>query len=149
MQAISFKVGSHSYRADPLSVFDAFDVSRRLSPIFTLFAMQKDRSKIEAGFARAFTTATVGMERVDTESVLRICLSCVSRNQSGAAFAPLMVDGQMMFRDIDMPAMLAIVWKVLEANRIVDFFDDPALVSNQGAGDQTSIMSRSATAPTG
>lgn len=131
-----FELGGHKYRADPLDVFDQFDIARRLAPIVTLLTMQKDREKLKAGFARAFVSMSSGMSREDGRALLALCLSKVHRSQSGN-YAPVCPAGQVMFDDIDLPRSLELLWEVLARNRIIDFFDEPLSTSKgkrEGAG---------------
>ncbi len=120
-----FSIGDRQYVAEPMNLFDQFDVTRRLAPVLALLALQKDKDKLEEGFGRAFATVTGGLDRADTEAVLRICLGCIKRNEKGAALQPIMQGGQLAYDDFDMSTMLKMVWKVLSANRIIDFFDVP------------------------
>lgn len=129
-----FAIGGHTYRVEPLSIFDQFDISRRVSPVITLLVLQKDREKLQAGFARAFVSLASGISREDGQMILSLCLARVSRKQ-GASFAPVQTNGQVMFDDVDMTAMLEMVWHVLLRSKVIDFFDVPASGSKEpGAG---------------
>lgn len=123
-----FDVGGHKYRADPLDVFDQFDVARRLAPIVALLTMQKDREKLKKGFARAFVSMASNLPKEDGRAVLTTCLSKVHRSQGGN-FAPVCVSGAVMFDDLDLPRSLELVWEVLARNRLIDFFDEPLSTS--------------------
>jgi hypothetical protein len=119
-----FKVGAHSYRAEPLGIFEQFDIARRLAPIVTLLTMQKDREKLQKGFARAFVSMSSGLSREDGQAILATCLGQISRKE-GAAFAPVNVRGSMMFADITLEQSLELLWHALLASNLIDFFDVP------------------------
>lgn len=120
-----FKVAGHTCRVEPLSIFDQFDIARRVAPVITMLVLQKDREKLKAGFGRAFVSMSSGLSRDDGQIIMSLCLARVSRKQ-GTAFAPVQVNGQVMFEDIDMPAALEMIWHVLERSKVIDFFDAPA-----------------------
>jgi len=127
-------VGGHAYRVEPLDIFDQFDIARRLAPIVTLLTMQKDREKLQKGFARAFVSMASGLSREDGQAVLVTCLSRVHRSQSGA-YSPACMNGTMMFSDIGLQDSIDLLWHVLVASKIIDFFDVPPSVSKgKGAG---------------
>jgi hypothetical protein len=130
-----FPVGGHTYRVDPLSTFDQFDIARRVAPIITMLAVQKDRSKLQEGFARAFVSLSSGITREDGQAILTLCMSRVSR-QDQVGFAPIMAAGKMMYEDIDMEKMLELLWHVLLLSKIIDFFDVPASSLKKPAAGQ-------------
>ena len=117
-------VGRHKYRIEPLSVFDQFDIARRVAPVLSLMTTQKDREKLKEGFARAFVTLSSGLSREDGQTILAICLGKVSRRDT-VGFAPVQSAGQIMYSDIDMQQMLELVWHVLAQSKVIDFFDVP------------------------
>jgi len=129
-----FPLGGHVYRAEALSVFDQFDVARRLAPIVTLLTMQKDRTVLQKGFARAFVSMSSGLSREDGQAILVMCLGQVSRREQSGQFAPVCVKGQMMFQDIKLEQSLELLWHALLASNIIDFFDVP-LSTSKGAGE--------------
>lgn len=119
-----FPVGGHTYRVEPLSTFDSFDIARRVAPVITMLVMQKDRDKLQEGFARAFVSLSSGITREDGQAILTLCMARVSR-QDQVGFAPIMVAGKMMYEDIGMEQMLQLLWHVLLLSKIIDFFDVP------------------------
>lgn len=130
-----FEVGGHRYRAEPLDVFQQFNLARRLAPIATVLTAQKDREKLKKGFARAFTALSAGLSDEDSRAILSACLGKVYRNVNGN-FAPICPNGIVMLQDFDMGHMLEMVWEVLTRNRLVDFFDVPLSTSNVGEQGQ-------------
>lgn len=130
-----FKIGSHTYRVDALGVFDQFDIARRVSPIITLLTIQKDREKLQKGFARAFVSMSAALSREDSYAILSSCLGQVSRKDK-VGFSPIQVQGRMMFEDITMEQCVDLLWHVLLMSKIIDFFDVPASSSIEpGAGE--------------
>jgi len=131
-----FTVGGHTYKVDPLNVFDAFDIARRVAPVITMLVVQKDREKLRQGFARAFVSLASGITREDGQAILTLCMARVSR-KDGVGFAAVQTAGKMMYEDIGMEQMLELLWHVLVASKIIDFFDVPASsLKRPGAGDK-------------
>lgn len=132
---IEFEVQGISLRMDKLNAFEQWDITRRLLPVvggaadtlMKLFekkggteSLQKDiRDLLGMDISKIIeplTKALGSMTDADSHFILQKCLGKVMRQQ-GDGWAPIMhPSGQMMFLDIDMPVMLEIVWKVLEAN---------------------------------
>lgn len=127
-----FTIAGHKYRVEPLDVFEQYDIARRLAPIVTLLTMQKDRSKLKKGFARAFVSMSAGLSKEDGKAILTACLAQVSRNQGGA-FAPIQSGGKLMFSDIKLEHSLELLWEVLVCSEIIDFFDVPLSASKKAA----------------
>jgi hypothetical protein len=132
-----FLVDGHTYHVDPLSTFDQFDIARRVAPIVTMLLLQKDRTKLKEGFARAFVSLSSGISREDGQAILTLCMARVSR-QSSVGFAPVVVAGKMMFEDVELPQMLELLWHVLLLSKIIDFFDVPVSSSKEPAAGQKS-----------
>lgn len=131
-----FPVGGHTYRAEPLGIFEQYDIARRLAPIVTLLTMQKDREKLQKGFARAFVSMSSALSREDGQAILASCLGQISRKEA-SGFAPIQSHGQMMFRDITLEQSLELLWHVLLASNIIDFFDVPVSNSKEaGRGEK-------------
>ncbi len=130
-----FPVGGHTYRVEPLNTFDQFDIARRVAPVITMLVLQKDRDKLQEGFARAFVSLSSGITREDGQAILTLCMSRVSR-QDKVGFAPVQAAGKMMFEDIDMEQMLELLWHVLLLSKIIDFFDVPVSGSKKPAAGQ-------------
>jgi hypothetical protein len=144
---IEFSAAGFRYRAEKLDCFQQWDVARKISPIVaamgnTLVRLIKERiagKKFEPGKAlellmemkieeavKPMTVALASLPDADSRFILNTCLSKVQR-QVGASWANLMApNGILMYPDLQMPAMLAIVWRVLEDNLLSFSFGPPS-----------------------
>lgn len=119
---MEFEIKGVNYRASKLSVFDQLKVSRKLLPV--LAGMLGDFQGIKAAAQggdvyKALETALpkianslAEMSEEDTNAIISPCLSVVAR-QNGKVWAPVMVQGALMFDDIDLMSMLQIVGRVV------------------------------------
>jgi len=119
---MEFEIKGVNYRASKLSVFDQLKVSRKLLPV--LAGMLGDFQGIKAAAQggdvyKALETALpkiadslAEMSEADTNAIIFPCLSVVAR-QNGKVWAPVMVQGSLMFDDIDLMSMLQIVGRVV------------------------------------
>lgn len=134
-------ISGKEYRLPELDPFQAFALASKISPILGLMALQEDRTVLEAKFPQSFTAlaGTMQMSREDKDEVLRLCLTGVMRGEAGGSFSPIMVNGMMMFKDIDMSVMLKLVWETLVQNKLLDFFSDPhSKLTDQPGGQAAS-----------
>lgn len=119
---MEFEIKGVNYCASKLSVFDQLKVSRKLLPV--LAGMLGDFQGIKAAAQggdvyKALETALpkiadslAEMSEADTNAIIFPCLSVVAR-QNGKVWAPVMVQGSLMFDDIDLMSMLQIVGRVV------------------------------------
>ena len=119
---MEFEIKGVNYRASKLSVFDQLKVSRKLLPV--LAGMLGDFQGIKAAAQggdvnKALETALpkiadslAEMSEEDTNAIIFPCLSVVAR-QNGKVWAPVMVQGELMFDDIDLMSVLQIVGRVV------------------------------------
>ncbi|MBD8181682.1 hypothetical protein IFU25_08195 [Pantoea agglomerans] len=119
---MEFEIKGVNYRASKLSVFDQLKVSRKLLPV--LAGMLGDFQGIKAAAQggdvyKALETALpkiadslAEMSEADTNAIIFPCLSVVAR-QNGKVWAPVMVQGSLMFDDLDLMSMLQIVGRVV------------------------------------
>jgi hypothetical protein len=120
-----FQIGAHHYRAGRLSAKDAFHVARRLGYVLTALGIEKgDAFKpTSENFARIILVTSGQVPQADMDFALNTCLGVVKRrigdHQGWAAITTSA--GAMMYDDIDMSAMLQIVWHVISAHRLPDF----------------------------
>lgn len=135
-------VGGNNYRIEPFaSVFTSFEVARELGQVLAGLAMMKKadpETKMAASqYAQAICALSADVNRSDVDRATELCLASVSREQAGgAAYMPIVAPGtrRMMFADIDLMTMLELVWRVLEVNRLPDFFS--AFPSALGEGQK-------------
>lgn len=143
-----FKVGPHSYRGRPLTAMEQFDVARKWSPL--LIWLSGDRAPdapplTPEAFARGFCAVSAGIPKSDNDMAVLTCLGSTQRVVAGdAGQVPVLgTDGQVRHSDIDLGAMLQIVFHVLTANRLIEFFSAPPATSGtQGAGGTSPQGSR-------
>jgi len=119
---MEFEIKGVNYRASKLSVFDQLKVSRKLLPV--LAGMLGDFQGIKAAAQggdvnKAIQSALpkvadslAEMSEEDTNAIIFPCLSVVAR-QNGKVWAPVMVQGELMFDDIDLMSVLQIVGRVV------------------------------------
>lgn len=154
-----FTVGGVRYTAGKMSAFDQFHVARKLGPVLlwlgnaslsglTDDAAPNDKKPVvkltPEREARAFTQALCSMSaplsRDDSELAVNLCLSTVQRDVGGdKGWASIRAaGGAWMFQDIELPEMLEIVWHVLKANKLPDFFSaSPSAAAGPGAGNSS------------
>jgi hypothetical protein len=152
----SFEVEGHTYSlAGRLDARRQFHVVRRLGPIAGALAdvvknfgqFRDFKSAIETASVRAIEPVLVEIARMpedDVDYVLGACLSVVRRQvPGGQGWAPVLAqDGRsMMFVDLNMAAMLQLVWRVLEEN-LAGFFgtspsSSPAATGPNGPTSRT------------
>jgi hypothetical protein len=147
--AQTVKVGAHSYQIGTLNAFQCYDIARKYSTVLLQVAQLKRlRAEAEAApqvpdsavppaplppppgpeeFARVMCMMSRPIPQVDVDIAIKTCLSVVTREQAGGTgWAPVLErGGGLMFNDIDMMAMLVLVWHVMEAHKIPDFFSSP------------------------
>lgn len=131
-------INGTEYRLPELDPFQSFALASKISPILGLMALQEDRVVLAARFPQSFTALAgdMRMSREDKDEVLRLCLSGISRGETGGSFSPIMVNGHMMFKDIDMSVMLKLVWETIVQNKLIDFFSDAHSNSTEQPGGQ-------------
>ena len=128
-------VGGHEYRIGQLSCFDSLHVARSISflaPVFVgevygqimkLLEASKDRPDVPAAklldeivdivrVSEPFLYRISMMDRAAFEGVVKTCLSCVERHD-GRSYGRVVIDGQMMYADIDAPTALELTLDVL------------------------------------
>ncbi|WP_432372827.1 phage tail assembly chaperone [Pantoea allii] len=119
---MEFEIKGVNYRASKLSVFDQLKVSRKLLPVLAgmlgdfqgikAAAQGGDVNKAIESALPKIADSLAEMSEEDTNAIIFPCLSVVAR-QNGKAWAPLMVQGALMFDDIDLMSMLQIVGRVV------------------------------------
>jgi len=119
---MEFEIKGVNYRASKLSVFDQLKVSRKLLPVLAgmLGDLQGVKAAAQGGDVnKAIESALpkiadslAEMSEEDTNAIIFPCLSVVAR-QNGKVWAPVMVQGSLMFDDLDLMSMLQIVGRVV------------------------------------
>lgn len=119
---MEFEIKGVNYRASKLSVFDQLKVSRKLLPVLAgmlgdfkgikAAAQGGDVNKAIESALPKIADSLAEMSEEDTNAIIFPCLSVVAR-QNGKVWAPVMVQGALMFDDLDLMSMLQIVGRVV------------------------------------
>ena len=131
------KIKNFEYKTTKLNTFQQFDIARKMAPVLTFLALQKDAKTLERGFATAFCGLTQDMNKPDMDSILATCLSEVTREVAPGTYAKVFVSGVLAYDDIDLQTMLKLIWHVLVENNLIDFFSDALSDSTAKPGNQT------------
>lgn len=137
---ISFEVNGKKYQARDLDVFDQMIIAKRLMPVLknivtpevlgaAMSAQPQEGSsepanKLDASkMLSAIADAIYALSDEDTKAIMQMTLRVVDvQNAGSGAFSPLMAPtGGLMFKDLKLPDLLQISWKVIEGN-LGDFF---------------------------
>lgn len=137
--SVEFVVGDHAYRGNKLSAKKQFHVLRRISPLLVglvdsgaLAAVRKEVAKGKEARPEALlgglTDKDLGamlkgvldnlasLPEADVDYVIDTCLAVTERRQASGGWAGVMTGEQLQFQDLDLPALLKIVWEVLQHN---------------------------------
>lgn len=119
---MEFEIKGVNYRASKLSVFDQLKVSRKLLPVLAgmlgdfqgikAAAQGGDVNKAIESALPKIADSLAEMSEEDTNAIIFPCLSVVAR-QNGKVWSPVMVQGSLMFDDLDLMSMLQIVGRVV------------------------------------
>lgn len=138
MSLRTLTVGGIEYSVERLNAFDQYNVAKKLSTVLLLLSSIQKKEGAEGApsaleFSKLLLAGTANLTNEDTNFVNRVCLTAVRRKQQGGAYAAMVESrtGQLMFDDIGVRELAELVWGVVEAHRMVDFFSD--LPSNSEA----------------
>lgn len=125
------EVHGHVYRFGRLDAMKQFHVTRRLAGLLAGLSGtlpqaatggQPDPERLGMAALGPLADALAKMDDDAAEFVIHTCLGAVTRKQGkDGGWARVSVDGSLMFQDIGMPAMLTLVWHVLQGF-LPDFF---------------------------
>jgi len=125
---VDFNINDKNYRSGKMDAFKQLHVSRRLIPVLSGLAAAsqsdggaKDLSKMIVPLASAIAS----MPDADCDYILHACLSVVKIEQGTNKWAPIFVNGQMMFAEVDLAVMIQIAVKVIQDN-LSGFFQGAA-----------------------
>lgn len=120
------KVKGHNYRIGKLNALSQFHISRRLAPVMAAMGITMSMLRGKEGkqptfddFAPVLGPVTEMVSRMsDTDSnyIIFTCLATVTREQSDGRYSPICQGQSLMFDDIDMVAMLRLVFEVVREN---------------------------------
>ena len=127
-----FTINGETYQARKLPAMEQFGLGRRLAHVLSFLAAQEDRTKLAETFPRAFTALSIHISQEDMDAAIKLCWGAVQRRQP-TGWVPVAPNGVLMFADIDdMRSMLTIIWNVLQANGLIDFFGESPSASGTG-----------------
>lgn len=118
------EVGGINYHVGKLNPMTQFHITRRLAPLLATLGMSMVRLKELAKAADKedfveligpLSGVVAAMSDEDSSYIINTCLSVVTREDKGG-FAPIQVEGRLMYEDIDMIAMLRLTFEVLRHN---------------------------------
>jgi hypothetical protein len=133
-------IDGKEYLIPTLDVFQEFALASKLSRILSMMSLQKDRSVLEAKFPAAFAALAgeLQMTKEDRDEMFMLCLSGVRRSEGGV-MSPVIVNGRLMYQDMNMSVVLRIIWEIIVAHKLIDFFDvDPSKSTDQPEGQPES-----------
>jgi hypothetical protein len=110
-----FEVAGKTFRTGTLTAKEQFHIGRRVMPL-----MNPILTSLKSGGAKDFTDIIAAVSddlaKIPDDAldyVIDACLASVQIKQ-GDSWAKVMVNGRLMFHDIDLSQMLQIMWAVLE-----------------------------------
>jgi len=116
-------IGDATYRTGRLDARRQFHVVRRLAPVLSSLSDLSGLGSESLEALEPLARAVAGMVDADADYVINKCLGVVERRQPSGGWARVMSGDKLMFEDLDMAAMLRLVWAVLEDN-LSGFFAD-------------------------
>lgn len=120
------EIGGINYRIAKLEPIKQLHIARRIAPLIAAIAAGRlndeqapgdapDPKKTLSLFAD-ITKAIRQLDDADTEYVIAGCLAACRRESTGS-WAPVTAsNGHMMFKDIDLPQMLSLVYETIMEN---------------------------------
>jgi len=139
------QINDISYRSGKLNAFQQFHLFRKLMPLFSGMGQTAAANIAAAAAAGAseevirwstlgpLSQAVSEMSQADSEFVLKMCLSvCTRRNPTGQWARVTAPNGELMFEDIDLMAMMQLTFAVIQDNLGAFFPGNP--VNNSEAG---------------
>lgn len=124
------------YQVGKLNALQQFHLARRLAPVLATMGVSMAQLKAGSNLDLSDFTEMLGpvaevlakMSDADANYIIHTSLSVVSREQGSDRWAPVCVSGNMMFVDIEMPAMLRMVVETLQVN-LLNFLAEPSDVT--------------------
>jgi hypothetical protein len=116
-----FEHKTFKYQVRSLNVFDQLELARKLTPMLVLIGDQQDKDKIKTTFKQFFTASTANLNKDALQEIFNMTLVTVYRQTKGG-WQPIYSNANLLFNDIKLGDMLLIIYEVLEANELLDFF---------------------------
>lgn len=125
------EVGGHTYRIATLDTFQQYHVAAKLSAVLMGFANIKaesnDRTSLQ--FAKALLAMSGSLSDDDRTFCLVTCLGVVTRKEGQQWQRLLAANSKPMFDDLTMLQSIELMYDVLEAHGMPDFFVVPPATS--------------------
>jgi len=117
----TFELQGKTYQIRKINVFDQLTLVSKLSMVLATVGEQKDKELITQNFAKFFAAFAANMSKDDLREIFQLSLTSIFRHVK-TSWQPVYKNGQMLFQDIDLTDMLTLVWRVIEVNKLADFF---------------------------
>lgn len=119
---MEIELNEKRYRAKTLPARRQFHMVRRLASVLSGLAKMKDLALADPMAAlEPLAQGIASLSDADADYVIDGCLAVVELKQPAGGWAPVMVNGRLMFEDMDMTTMLRLTWAVLQEN-LAGFF---------------------------
>jgi hypothetical protein len=117
---MEFEIDGHIYTVGKISTRIQFHIARRMATVLARVASVEMK---DASSALPIIASAIGeLSDADADFVIFEALKCVSRKQEkGLGWGPVSSGAELMYSDINMVAMLKLVWEALSYN-MKDFF---------------------------
>lgn len=131
------EIEERKYRTGKLDAFKQFHLVRKLMPLFSGLGETFAHMPAQTGgddFWKSLAPiaqAVSEMSTEDSEWIVKTCLSVVTV-WNGRSWTPIMTNGQLMFDDMEMMAMIQLSFAVIQDN-LGSFF--PGAQPNGSAGE--------------
>src|SRR5208282_64814 len=124
--ACVFELNGNTYQIRPLNVFNQLKIVSKLSPVLTLLVAQEDKNIVKEKFAELLAIFSNNLPEDQFNEVLKLCLGSVHRRIKNA-WHPIYRSNDIVYQDIALKDMLNIIYEVMEANKLFDFFSTSQL----------------------
>ena len=116
-----FDLEGKQYQVRRIDVFSQLSLVAKLSMVLATVSEQKDKELLISNFAKFFAAFAASMSKEDLNEIFKLSLSSIYRRNK-TTWQPIYKNGAMLFQDIDLKTMLNLVWRVIEVNKLNDFF---------------------------
>ena len=123
-----FELNNFTYQIRPINVFQQLRLTSKLAPMLLMLKEQEDKNLIKEKFAEFFPVFSNNMDENAVNDILKLALSTVFR-KTKTTWLNIYKNEGLTFQDINLKDMLNILYEVLEANKLLDFFSVSQLTS--------------------
>lgn len=129
-----FELSGHTYQIKKLSVFEQLNLISRLSIVIATVGEQPDKNLIAENFSKIFCSFAATMTPDDQKEIFRLALSIVYR-KTKTVWQPVLKNGNLQFQDIDLRTTLNLLWRVITAHSLSDFFSTSPTEANESSSE--------------